>query len=60
MKKFFEDYTGLCKETGKFYKNHWKGCVVMNAAILGVEAGWIFRKQIKNKINEVVESKKTK
>lgn len=57
MKKFFEDYTGLCKETGKFYKNHWKGCVVMNAAILGVEAGWIFRKQIKNKIKEIKKTK---
>lgn len=31
MKQFWEDYWELCKETGHFYKKHWKGVVVLNA-----------------------------
>lgn len=57
MKQFFKDYKDLCKETGRFYKEHWKGCIVMNVVILGAEAGWIFRDRIKDKIEEVRNSK---
>lgn len=60
MKKFFEDYKGLCKETGRFYKEHWKGCLVMNAVVLVAEGGFIFRHQIKDKIDDVIESRKSK
>lgn len=37
MKQFWEDYGELCKETGRFYKKHWKGCVLLNLAIIGAE-----------------------
>lgn len=30
MKTFVKDYVGLCKETGKFYKKHWFGVIVLN------------------------------
>ena len=34
MKEFWKDYGELCKETGRFYKKHWKGCIVLNAVTL--------------------------
>ena len=37
MKQFWKDYGELCKETGRFYKKHWKGCVLLNLAIIGAE-----------------------
>ena len=36
MKKFFEDYKDLCKHSGRFYKNHWLGTVVVTAVGLGL------------------------
>ena len=40
MKQFWKDYGELCKETGRFYKKHWKGVVVLNAVIIGAELAW--------------------
>lgn len=40
MKQFWKDYGELCKEAGRFYKKHWKGCVLLNAAIIGAEFMW--------------------
>ena len=40
MKQFWKDYWELCKESGRFYKKHWKGCIVLNAAIIGAELAW--------------------
>lgn len=37
MKQFWKDYGELCKEAGRFYKKHWKGCVLLNLAIIGAE-----------------------
>ena len=37
MKEFWKDYGELCKEAGRFYKKHWKGCIVLNAVIIGSE-----------------------
>ena len=37
MKDFWKDYSKLCKDSGAFYKKHWKGVLVLNAAIIGVE-----------------------
>lgn len=34
MKQFWKDYGELCKETGRFYKKHWKGAIVLNGAIM--------------------------
>lgn len=40
MKQFWKDYWELCKESGRFCKKHWKGCIVLNAAIIGAELAW--------------------
>ena len=40
MREFVKDYVELCKESGKFYKKHWKGLVVLNALIIGGEYAW--------------------
>lgn len=40
MKQFWKDYGELCKETGRFYKKHWKGVIVLNAVIIGAELAW--------------------
>ena len=37
MKQFWKDYGELCNDAGRFYKKHWKGCVVLNLAIIGAE-----------------------
>lgn len=57
MKQFWKDYGELCKETGRFYKKHWKGCVLLNAAILGAELVWLKyqTKQFENRIEKSVE-----
>ena len=46
MKEFMKDYKELCKQTGVFYKKHWKGTIILNAAIIAAEFGWFFRHQI--------------
>ena len=50
MKTFMKDYAQLCKDTGKFYKKHWKGAILLNAAIVGAEMAWFNRRRIKNSI----------
>ena len=52
MKDFFKDYKELAVDTGRFYKKHWIGCIVLYAAISAVKAGYIFRDQIKDKLKE--------
>ena len=37
MKQFWKDYGELCKDAGRFYKKHWKGCAVLNLVIIGAE-----------------------
>ena len=44
MKTFWKDYWELCKESGKFYKKHWKGVLVLNAAIIAAETGYLYYK----------------
>lgn len=50
MKTFMKDYAQLCKDTGKFYKKHWKGAILLNAAIVGAEMVWFNKNRIKNSI----------
>ena len=50
MKTFMKDYAQLCKDTGKFYKKHWKGAILLNAAIVGAEMAWFNKNRIKNSI----------
>lgn len=37
MKNFWKDYKELCSQTAKFYKDHWKGVIVLNAVVIGAE-----------------------
>lgn len=57
MKQFWKDYGKLCKETGRFYKKHWKGCVLLNAVIIGAEVAW-FKHQSKQFENLIGKSNK--
>lgn len=52
MKEFWEDYKKLCKESGQFYKKHWKGALALNAVIIGAEFAWFNykTKQFENRI----------
>ena len=53
MAEFWKDYAELCKESGEFYKKHWKGVIVMNAAIIiAGEMVYFKRNQIKSKLKE--------
>lgn len=40
MKQFWKDYGELWKETGRFYKKHWKGTILLNAVIIGAELAY--------------------
>lgn len=40
MKQFWKDYGELCKDTGRFYKKHWKGVIVLNAAIIAASLAY--------------------
>lgn len=52
MKEFVKDYVDLSKATGRFYKKHWKGLVVMNVVVLGAEFAWLYKEPIKDAFNE--------
>ena len=52
MKEFWRDYGELCKESGRFMKKHWKGCILLNAAIIGAEMAYFFRSDIKDSIED--------
>lgn len=52
MRTFVKDYVDLCKESGKFYKKHWKGTVLLNAAIIVGEFAWFYKDQIKETVKE--------
>lgn len=52
MKDFFKDYKELAVDTGRFYKKHWIGCIVLNTAISAVTFSYIFRDHIKDKLKE--------
>ena len=52
MKDFVKDYVDLCAESGKFYKKHWKGVILLNAAIIAGEFAWLYRDNIKDSLKE--------
>ena len=57
MKTFFEDYWDLCKESGNFYKKHWKGTLLLNAVIIAGEAVYIYRDKILDAVKEKLPKK---
>ena len=52
MKEFIKDYVELYKQSGAFYKKHWKGVVVLNAVLIAAEFAWLGRGEIKRQIEE--------
>ena len=52
MKNFWKDYAHLCKESGKFYKKHLLGVIVLNVAVVGAELAYFNRDRIKDAIEE--------
>lgn len=57
MREFVKDYVGLCKDSGKFYKKHWKGVIVMNAVIIAGEFAYVYRNRIKDILEEKFSKK---
>ena len=58
MKTFVKDYVYLCKESCAFYRKHWLGVIVMNAAIYAGGMAYIYRDEIKDKLDEKFHKKK--
>ena len=56
MKEFWKDYVALYKESGKFYKKHWKGCVLLTAAVVGAEV--VYFTYQNNKIRNSIKKSK--
>lgn len=60
FKPFWKDYAELCKQSGEWYKKHWKGYIVLSTAIVAAEFAWFYKDAIKEKVQEKLESKKSK
>lgn len=58
MKAFFKDYWDLCKDTGDFYKKHWKGTLVLNAVIIGGELIYFHKDEIVDAVKEKLPKRK--
>ena len=57
MKEFVRDYVDLCKDSGRFYKKHWKGVVLLNVVVIGAELAWYKCKDnlFKSHMKEILE-----
>ena len=58
MKAFFKDYWELCKQSGDFYKKHWKGTLVLNAVLIGGELIYFYKDEIVDTIKEKLPKRK--
>ena len=58
MKAFFKDYWDLCKQSGDFYKKHWKGTLVLNAVIIGGELIYFYKDEIVDTVKEKLPKRK--
>lgn len=58
MKAFFKDYWDLCKQTGDFYKKHWKGTLVLNAVLIGGELIYFYKDEIVEAVKEKLPKRK--
>ena len=58
MKKFMKDYAEICKANGKFYKDHWKGMAVAEAAVGVAIFACVCRKDIKKAVKGKFDKKK--
>ena len=58
MKAFFKDYWDLCKQSGDFYKKHWKGILVLNAVVIGGELIYFYKDEIVDAVKEKLPKRK--
>lgn len=58
MKEFVKDYVGLCKESNKFMKKHWKGYTLLCVLVTGGELLYLNRWFIKESIEHRKSQKK--
>lgn len=58
MKAFFKDYWDLCKQSGDFYKKHWKGTLVLNAVLIGGELIYFYKDEIVDAVKEKLPKRK--
>ena len=58
MKAFFKDYWDLCKQSGDFYKKHWKGTLVLNAVLIGGDLIYFYKDEIVETIKEKLPKRK--
>ena len=58
MKAFFKDYWDLCKQSGDFYKKHWKGTLVLNAVLIGSELIYFYKDEIVDTVKEKLPKRK--
>ena len=58
MKAFFKDYWDLCKQSGDFYKKHWKGTLVLNAVLIGSELIYFYKDEIVDAVKEKLPKRK--
>ena len=40
MKEFWKEYARLCVMSAHFCKKHWKGVILLNVAIIGIEIAY--------------------
>ena len=52
MKEYWKDYAELCTETGRFYKKHWLGVIVINVVSSAAVLAWFNRERIKDALEE--------
>ena len=57
MREFVKDYVDICEASGRFYKKHWKGVILLTAVIIGAEYAWskYNEKRLKIYAKEVLE-----
>ena len=58
MKAFFKEYWDLCKQSGAFYKKHWKGTLVLNAVLIGGELIYFYKDEIVDTVKEKLPKRK--
>ena len=58
MKAFLKDYWDLCKQSGDFYKKHWKGTLVLNAVLIGGELIYFYKDEIVETVKEKLPKRK--
>jgi hypothetical protein len=60
FKTFWKDYGTCMKVYSNWLKKHWKGYLVFTGILMSLEGLWFFREDIRDGIEEKVETLKSK